>query len=136
MEYVSKSQQETEEIAVKILKNHPEYNIFALKGDLGSGKTVFVRGICRFLGVKNHIASPTFVIMKIYPIGKKHIFHIDAYRLSSYEDLKSIGFEEIASKKNNLLFIEWPEKVFSKIPQNVKLIKFKYIDENQRQICG
>lgn len=134
MEYISKSEKETEEIAASIIEKYPEIRIFGLMGDLGSGKTAFVRGFAKKLGVKENITSPTFVIMKTYEAPGRHLVHIDAYRLNSQEDLFSIGFEDLVSEPKNLVFIEWPEKVFKTIPENIKLINFCYLDENSRKI--
>jgi len=64
----------------------------------------------------------------------RQLVHIDAYRLDSHEDLFSIGFEDSVSDPNNLLFIEWPERVFKTIPKNMKVINFNYLDENSRKI--
>ncbi|HPL01486.1 MAG TPA: tRNA (adenosine(37)-N6)-threonylcarbamoyltransferase complex ATPase subunit type 1 TsaE [bacterium] len=134
MEYISKSEKETAEIATSIIEKYPEIRIFGLMGDLGSGKTAFVRGVAEKIGVKQNITSPTFVIMKTYEAPGRHLVHIDAYRLDNQEDLFSIGFDDLVSEPSNLVFIEWPEKVFKTIPKNIKLINFSYLDENSRKI--
>lgn len=134
MEYISKSEKETAEIAASIIEKYPEIRIFGLMGDLGSGKTAFVRGVAKKLGVKENITSPTFVIMKTYEAPGRHLVHIDAYRLNGQEDLFSIGLDDLVSESSNLVFIEWPEKVFKTIPENIKLINFSYLDENSRKI--
>ncbi len=134
MEYISKSEKETAKIAASIIEKYPEICIFGLMGDLGSGKTAFVRGVAEKIGVKQNITSPTFVIMKTYEAPSRHLVHIDAYRLNSQEDLFSIGFDDLVSEPSNLVFIEWPEKVFKTIPKNIKLINFSYLDENSRKI--
>ena len=134
MEYISKSEKETAEIAAVIIEKYPEIRIFGLMGDLGSGKTAFVRGVAEKIGVKQNITSPTFVIMKTYEAPGRNLVHIDAYRLDSQEDLYSIGFDDLVSEPSNLVFIEWPEKVFKTIPKNIKLINFSYLDENSRKI--
>ena len=135
MEYISKSLSETEKLAKKLLTENPEVKLVGLIGDLGSGKTAFIRGIAKVLGVKRNITSPTFVIEKIYPIDRgKNLTHIDAYRLSSYSDLAAIGYEELETDSSNLIFIEWPERVFSQFPDDMKIINFEYIDEKSRKI--
>lgn len=134
MEYISKSEKETAEIATSIIEKYPEIRIFGLMGDLGSGKTAFVRGVAEKIGVKQNITSPTFVIMKTYEAPGRNLVHIDAYRLDNQEDLFSIGFDDLVSEPSNLVFIEWPEKVFKTIPKNIKLINFSYLDENSRKI--
>ena len=118
-----------------------------LQGDLGSGKTSFVQGVARALGVAEHVTSPTFILERIYklPIPKpntynlspttfSHLIHIDAYRLDSVEELAHLGFEELTKEKENLILIEWPERVAHALPKNMLTIKFEFIDENIRKI--
>ena len=121
-------------MASKFLEKNPGVSLIGLCGDLGSGKTAFVKGIAKSLGIERNVTSPTFVIEKIYPIDEKRLVHIDAYRLNSKNDLETIGFDELANDSKNIIFVEWPEKVFSKIPDKMKIIKFRYIDENKRKI--
>ena len=134
MDYISNSLSETEKLAKKFLTENPDVKLVGLVGNLGSGKTAFVRSIAKALGVKRNITSPTFVIMKIYPVENRNLVHIDAYRLSDYEDLEAIGYNELVVDENNLIFIEWPERVFSQFPDDMKIINFEYIDENKRKI--
>ena len=135
MEYISKSLSETEKLAKKLLTENPEVKLVGLIGDLGSGKTVFVKGVAKALKIKRNITSPTFVIEKIYPTDQgKNLVHIDAYRLSLRQDLESIGYDELTTDSINLIFIEWPERVFSRLPENMKIINFKYVDEKSRKI--
>jgi tRNA threonylcarbamoyladenosine biosynthesis protein TsaE len=116
--------------------------ILALSGDLGAGKTTLTQELAKQLGVKDNIVSPTFVIMKIYEIGKdfdkeisfKKLIHIDAYRLESFDELLKIGWEEIIENKDNLVIIEWPEKVKEIIPLRVFNISLNHIDEVTRLI--
>lgn len=134
MEYLSKSLSETAGLAEKFLTENPSVNIVGLSGDLGSGKTAFVKGVAKYFGIERNITSPTFVIMKSYQSCGKCLFHIDAYRLSGLEDLESLGFSEMIKSDKNLIFIEWPEKVFKDYPENMKIIKFEYIDDETRKI--
>ena len=125
-----------------------------MHGDLGSGKTTFVKSVAKAFGLENTVTSPTFVIEKIYSIRtdgrqerptsngtgslKNHNFenliHIDAYRLKSGEELKTLGWEEISKNPKNIIFIEWPSNVSEIIPENTQEIHFKFIDENTREI--
>jgi len=134
MDFISKSPKQTEALAKKFLNKNPEFRVIGLIGDLGSGKTAFVKGIAKALEIKRNITSPTFVIEKIYPYNNQKLVHIDAYRLSSNQDLEAIGFDELTNDPKNIIFIEWPERVFNEIPKNIKVISFKYIDENSRKI--
>jgi tRNA threonylcarbamoyladenosine biosynthesis protein TsaE len=116
--------------------------ILALFGELGSGKTTLTQEIAKQLGVKDNINSPTYVIMKIYDVNNnslyydffKKIIHIDAYRLESSLELLKIGWEEIQKDENNLIIIEWPEKVEDIIPEDIIKIKLSHIDEGTRNI--
>ncbi|TSC93456.1 MAG: hypothetical protein Athens101428_669 [Candidatus Berkelbacteria bacterium Athens1014_28] len=135
MDYKSSSLSETKKLAKTFLQKFPNIRLIGLSGDLGSGKTAFVKGVAKFLNIKKNITSPTFVIEKIYPIfDNKKLVHIDACRLSSTADLETIGFLELMEDKNNYIFIEWPERVFKKSPKEMKIINFKYLSENEREI--
>jgi len=112
-----------------------------LSGNLGAGKTTFTQALAQTLGIKDTVNSPTFVIMKIYKLGKsdfsknwKHLIHIDAYRLENSDELKNLGWEEIVSKKENLVVLEWPEKVSDILPKDSIRINFEFVDENTRQV--
>ena len=111
--------------------------IFCLYGDLGSGKTTFTKGFVSAFGVKQNVTSPTFVIEKIYKLPKllgkfKHIIHIDAYRLSGGEEMIELGWKEIIENPENIILVEWPEKIADILPKNIKKIEFTFVDENQR----
>ena len=90
--------------------------LVALSGDLGAGKTAFIKAVAHALGVAETVTSPTFVLEKIYQLGSsaskfKRLIHIDAYRLESGSDLAPLGFDELMKSSENLIFLEWPEKV-------------------------
>ncbi|MFZ1019734.1 MAG: tRNA (adenosine(37)-N6)-threonylcarbamoyltransferase complex ATPase subunit type 1 TsaE [Minisyncoccia bacterium] len=130
---LSKNPKETEKIAKifldEILQNKKKQNgalVVCLSGNLGAGKTAFMQAIGKHLGVKNKISSPTFVLIKKYPIGKtygvKFLFHLDAYRLKNEKELLSLGWEEIIGNKEHLVFIEWPENVKKVIPDDARFV--------------
>ena len=134
---LSKNTKETAKIAKiflkKILKKKRKSAlVVGLSGDLGVGKTAFTKAAGKHLGIKHKINSPTFVIMKKYPIKLKEykfLFHFDAYRLGDEKELLHLGWQEIVNNKEHLVFIEWPENVKKAIPSHSK---FVYIssDEN------
>lgn len=141
MKKTIKKIEEMEEFASEFVKNiEPEGNsavIIGLYGDLGSGKTTFVKCVAEVLGVTKIVTSPTFVIEKIYKLDDKrfdHLVHIDAYRLENGNELKNLGFEEIIKDSRNIVFIEWPERVREILPENKKDLSFTFIDENTRII--
>ncbi|MEK7460493.1 MAG: tRNA (adenosine(37)-N6)-threonylcarbamoyltransferase complex ATPase subunit type 1 TsaE [Patescibacteria group bacterium] len=118
--------------------------VIGLSGDLGSGKTAFVKCIASALGITNTVNSPTFILEKIYNIPKNPFFgdrftkliHIDAYRLTSGDEMKSLGWETLLKERENLIFLEWPEQVKSALPENIITLSFKHIDETTRCIEG
>jgi tRNA threonylcarbamoyladenosine biosynthesis protein TsaE len=126
--------------AVKIKGNNAK--VVALSGDLGAGKTTITKEIGNVLGIKESIISPTFVIMKIYKIDSrskyfshfKKLIHIDAYRLERGEELMQIGWKEIEKDKDNLIIIEWPERVKNVLSNDICFIKLGHIDDETRTI--
>ena len=115
--------------------------VVGLYGDLGSGKTAFVKQVATALGIENTVTSPTFVIEKIYKlpesglgVGMSHLIHIDAYRLDGGSELVSLGWEQVVGDVKNIIFIEWPEQVKDILPSNMKKISFMFVDENIREV--
>ena len=88
---------------------HPG-SVVACFGGLGTGKTRFIKGICKGLGVNEHVASPTFTIVNEYNVGGLHVCHFDFYRLKSLEELREIGFEEYIYS-DGICLIEWADRV-------------------------
>ena len=140
MKYLSKSLEETNEIAKNFLdtiKYIGKGYVVALEGELGSGKTNFAQVAGKILGIEENMHSPTFVIMKIYAINFKNfknLIHIDAYRIEKESELLHLGWQEIIKEPENLILIEWPEKVSSLIPETARKISFQHIDETTREI--
>lgn len=94
--------------------------LITLSGELGAGKTAFTKVVAKTLGVEDVVNSPTFVLEKIYLLeGQpfKHLIHIDAYRLEKGADLAPLGFDELMQDADNLILLEWPEKVASALPE-------------------
>lgn len=137
MEIISKSEKETYEIAEGIAKKAKGGDVFALFGDLGSGKTTFAKGFAKVLGVKKTITSPTFVIFKTYSTeagNEKLLLHLDCYRLGSEIDAEAIGLPELLGRSDVVSLIEWPEKIEKILPADTKVINFQYLSENSRKI--
>ncbi len=112
--------------------------VVALSGDLGAGKTTLTQAIARELGVRETVISPTFVIMKSYMLGEPRGFarlvHIDAYRLDSHKELEKFGWAELIADPQNLILIEWPEKVPEAIPEQAHRITLVHKKEEEREI--
>lgn len=122
-------------LAEEILKTKSEGAlIIGMEGDLGSGKTSFIQGMAKGLGIKGKITSPTFVILKKYKIPKtvRCLYHIDCYRVQA-DDLIDLGFKEIAENPQNIIVIEWAERA-KKILKNTPRIKFEHLGKDKRKI--
>lgn len=103
--------------------------VVALSGDLGAGKTTFTKGVATAMGVQGDVTSPTFVLMKVYPVKQNNIktlVHIDAYRLTSGADLIALGADDYVGKKNAVTFIEWPERVQDILPEDTIWITIEH----------
>lgn len=110
--------------------------IIALSGELGTGKTTFIQGFARSLGIKEKIISPTFILIRQHKIPKTNrtLYHIDLYRLEKTPEVKELGLEEIWSNPKNIVLIEWAEKIENLLPQNTLSIKIKKGKGNIRYI--
>ena len=129
MEFKSKSSEQTYELAARIAKYIKGGDIILLNGDLGAGKTTFVKGFAKAKGVTRPVTSPTFNLLKTYPTSDYTIVHVDAYRLEGAE------FDELYDYANeeNVIFIEWSNCLASQelIEQHLA-INIKYVSKNQR----
>ncbi len=135
MKILTNSPEETENIGIYfakicVLQNGPV--VVALKGDLGSGKTTFVKGFAKGLEVKEQISSPTFVIFKKYKTNKHNLYHFDAYRIEENKEMLVLGFSEIISSENSVVIIEWSENIEDLLPQKRIELTFKHISPNKR----
>lgn len=137
MVYQTKSEQETKELAKKLAQKCKNGGIFALFGDLGAGKTTFAQGFAQGLNIKEQLISPTFVLIKEYQIPNQNsgkLYHIDLYRLENLNGVRQLGLEEIFENHNNIILIEWADKLGRLLPKKAVEIYFKQLSENQRQI--
>ena len=133
--YISNSIEETFHIAKEIADLVKVPSVILLNGDLGAGKTHFVKGFAKALGYDESVTSPTFTIMNEYLGGKCPIYHFDMYRLSSMEDALNLGFEEYfdLQRLDGVSLVEWPQNVEGLFPQNaIKIDIFKGDNENER----
>ena len=142
--YITNSADQTREIGQKlgqkILKTKSKKSalIIGLEGELGGGKTTFLQGFAKGLGIKDKILSPTFVILKKFKLAEdkkfQYFFHIDCYRIQKPKELLDLGFEEIISNPQNIIVIEWVERVKKILSKDILSIKFKFINEKKREI--
>jgi len=150
--YITNSSAQTKKmgkiLAEEILKSKESRKqgfVIGLKGDLGSGKTCFLQGFAKGLGIKEKILSPTFTIMKKFQIPKKRnshyllpiarfFYHFDCYRIGQSKEILELGFKEIVACPGNVVAIEWPEKINKFLPKNTLILKFEFLDENTRRI--
>ena len=108
-EFISHSQLETEELGRKLAEKLPGGSVVAMYGDLGAGKTAFVRGMARGMGIDARVSSPTFTIVNEY-LGERTLIHFDMYRLGSADELFDIGWEDYLAR-GAVCAVEWSENV-------------------------
>ena len=113
--------------------------VLALKGDLGAGKTTFVQGFLKGLGLKKRSPSPTFIIMRRHPLkgvgGFKNLFHVDTYRLKDVHALAALDFEDVLANPENIVLIEWADRAKDILPKSARWLMFRHgRKENERSI--
>ncbi|HHX58924.1 MAG TPA: tRNA (adenosine(37)-N6)-threonylcarbamoyltransferase complex ATPase subunit type 1 TsaE [Candidatus Moranbacteria bacterium] len=140
-EFVTKNKEETQQLSVDFLNSLDDVNVALLSGDLGAGKTTFCQGILKALNAEGPFTSPTFVVVKEYLIEQekssnnqkldrtqkfsfKKVYHWDCYRIN-VKDALELGWEEIVTDPNNLVLVEWPEKIQAVWPKKYLLVDFE-----------
>lgn len=116
--------------------------LITLSGELGAGKTAFVKAFAKALGVEEHVTSPTFVLEKIYALPNpkgdtlrfERLIHIDAYRLKDGGELAALGFDEAMSAPENLILLEWPERVADALPEAALALAFVAEKDGSRSV--
>ncbi|RLD49650.1 MAG: tRNA (adenosine(37)-N6)-threonylcarbamoyltransferase complex ATPase subunit type 1 TsaE [Bacteroidetes bacterium] len=117
-------------IGSKLLEKYPNKRIFAFFGEMGAGKTTFIKTICAQLGITDEVTSPTFSIINEYLMaGKESLFHFDFYRIKSLEEAYDMGYEDYFFS-GSYCFIEWPEKIEKLLPDDTVEVVFKVDKEN------
>ncbi|CAN5713247.1 hypothetical protein BH09PLA1_BH09PLA1_19300 [soil metagenome] len=131
---ISHSVAETETIAAELARSLRGGECVALDGELGAGKTQFVRGLLHGLGGEaRSVSSPTFVLLNVYESGRLKLFHLDAYRIHGAQDFESIGFAELL-EQGGVVVVEWAERVAMLLPANRIAVKIEHIDDLTRGI--
>ncbi len=122
--YMSYSPEETFSLGERMGKSIEKGSIIALSGDLGTGKTVFTKGLAAGLGIKREITSPTFNILKIYREGRLPLYHFDVYRIGDISEMDEIGFEDCFYGEGVSL-VEWAELIDALLPESCIRVKIK-----------
>ncbi len=145
MEFITHSAKETQLIAKGLTEKLKPLKIRALvlgfKGELGTGKTTFIQSLGQTLGIKEKILSPTFVIMKKYRLTNevankrfRNFYHIDCYRFNEPKEFLELGFGEIVKNPQNLVVIEWAEKIKKILPAQTIWLEFEHLGGDKRKI--
>lgn len=129
--FLSTSADKTQKFAEDFAKKLVGGDVVLLYGNLGAGKTTFVQGLARGLGVESRIISPTFIILRRY--GNLH--HIDLYRLETEADIAGLGVVELMQDKDNIVVIEWPERLGSAKPEKRWEVHFEATGDEERKIA-
>ena len=137
---IKETEETVERFLGEILKPHAP-RIIGLSGNLGAGKTAFVKAIGKKAGVKDTVSSPTFVLLRLYRISPRSVLgkrfsrlaHIDAYRIKP-EELHVLGWDELVRDTKTLLVVEWPEMIQKKMPKDARIVRMEIVDEETRDI--
>lgn len=129
MEIITESEKETINAAKEYAKTLKTGDVVLLKGDLGAGKTEFVKGVAEYFGFTG-VTSPTYAYLNVYG---DYIYHYDCYRLSSGEDAEALGLTDYFGK-DDICLIEWAENIESVLPENAKTVVIEKFDNDKRKI--
>lgn len=131
--YITTNPAQTQKLGELLARELWGGEIICLTGELGSGKTTFAQGVLRGLKAKGPYTSPTFLVIKHYRKEIQSVYHIDCYRIKS-QDILELGWGEIIRDKNNVVIVEWAEKIKKIVPKGAVWIVFSHLNENQRKI--
>ena len=130
--FITNSEAETEKVGEKFSSSLPGGTVVAMYGDLGAGKTAFVRGMARGMGLDCRVSSPTFTIVNEY-LGKRELIHFDMYRLRSSDELFDIGWEDYLAR-GAVCAVEWSENVEDAFFGDEITVRIEKLSENERKI--
>lgn len=127
---ITKKPEETEYIGKRLAKLLSPGDIVCLTGELGAGKTLFVQGVAKGLGIKEAVTSPTFTIIQEYDDGKIPLYHMDVYRINNPLEMEDLGYEEYFYGQG-ITIIEWGNLIDRLLPEEILIIDFKRINEGR-----
>ncbi|MBA4336745.1 tRNA (adenosine(37)-N6)-threonylcarbamoyltransferase complex ATPase subunit type 1 TsaE [bacterium] len=136
---ITKTADETSALAGKLAEEliGKKNAVICLKGNLGTGKTTFVKGFCEYFGVKDsNVKSPTYTYYRLYKGNGRDIFHFDYYRLVNFDEQVENELLEIIEKENTIVLIEWPEKAEYVLPKGTVIVDFAYGDDKNERIIN
>lgn len=133
MQYFIDHPDELADLAQKILDNCADRRVFCLQGDLGAGKTTFVKAICLQLGAGDVVKSPTFALVNEYEGSEGSIYHFDFYRVKRIDEIFDLGFEEYVDS-GDYCFIEWPEIAEPLLPDDAVVIRLETTGPTSRTV--
>ena len=133
LEFISNSPEETLAIAENFAVELNSGDVIAFRGDLGSGKTCFTRGLALGIGFNGDVTSPTFALINEYLGGRLNIYHFDMYRITSWDELYSSGYFEYL-EQGGVVVLEWSENIENALPDNTTYIEFQKLGEEKRKI--
>jgi tRNA threonylcarbamoyladenosine biosynthesis protein TsaE len=145
-QFVSESPDETRAFAQTLAQNivHVSMSrthayVIALEGDLGTGKTTFVQGFAKGLGVRETVSSPTFVVAKKFQVSApdfQQFFHVDMYRLGQGEDVEKLGLGDVFANPSHLVIVEWPWRVAEMLPKGAVWIKMAHGKKDNERVIA
>ena len=130
--FISRSEEQTEAFGEKFAKNLADGSVVAMYGDLGAGKTAFVRGMARGMGLSCRVSSPTFTIVNEY-CGDRELIHFDMYRLSGSDELFDIGWEDYLAR-GAVCAVEWSEKIDDAFYGDETVVRIEKLGDYERKI--
>jgi tRNA threonylcarbamoyladenosine biosynthesis protein TsaE len=132
--FESDSPEQTESLAADLAASLRGGEVIALHGDLGAGKTRFVRGLLRGLGgSERSVSSPTFVLLNVYAGGRLTVYHLDAYRVPGPDEFEAIGFSELL-EQGGIIVVEWAERVEPLLPPERIDISIEHLGGDHRRL--
>ena len=131
-EYITHNESETEALGARLAETLPGGSVVAMYGDLGAGKTAFVRGMARGMGLRCRVTSPTFTIVNEY-LGDRDLIHFDMYRITSAEDLETTGFYDHMDEEA-VLAVEWSENIDEELPEDCIRLTINRLSEDEREL--